>query len=95
MAKHVPNMIRKYELEVGHDNIKGCGRDIVNQLAEKEVKKGNEPPAELDDKRLKKMKVYSKEFMDKFRKKLAAKKHRRRATDNGDEPPAKRAKPDA
>lgn len=95
LAKHVPNMIRKYELEVGHDNIKGCGRDIVNQLAEKEVKKGNEPPAELDDKRLKKMKVYSKEFMDKFRKKLAAKKHRRRATDNGDEPPAKRAKPDA
>ncbi|KAK6457180.1 uncharacterized protein RJT20DRAFT_117255 [Scheffersomyces xylosifermentans] len=75
LAKHVPNLIKKYESEVGRDNIKGCARDLVKILAAKEIKKDpkSSPPRELDHHKLKKVKEYSKVFMEKFLLKYRAK----------------------
>lgn len=66
LAKYVPNMLRKYEEEIGHSNVKGVGKDLVHILVEKELKKGGDVPELLDDKRLGKIKVFAREFMDKF-----------------------------
>lgn len=84
LAKYVPNMIRKYELEIGHDHIKGCGKDLVHILAEKEVKKNEagEIPNELDPKRLKKIKVFAREYMDLFLQKYHQ-KHAAKRSGNG------------
>lgn len=75
-AKYVPNMIKKHEAEIGHDNIKGCAKDLVHILAAKEVKKDATltPPAELDSHKLKKIKDFSNGFMDKFLVKYRNKK---------------------
>lgn len=67
-AQHVPNMIKKHEKVIGHDNIKGCARELVNILASKETKKHPDaaPPAELERAKLKKIKEFCSSFMDKF-----------------------------
>lgn len=97
LAKYVPNMIRKFEGEIGYDNIKGCSRDLVHILAEKEMKKNEsgEIPNELDDKRLKKIKVFAREYMDHFLQKYR-KKHANKRSSNGDadtaEPATKRVR---
>lgn len=100
LAKHVPNLIKKHEKEVGRENIKGCARDLVKILVAKELKKDAEisPPKELDSNKLKKIKEYSKVFMDKFLIKYRAKheKHRddkkRAHEDDGEENDVKRVK---
>ncbi|KAG7661661.1 SET2 [[Candida] subhashii] len=81
LAKHIPNLIKKYEKEIGRDNIKGCARDLVNILANKEAKKDPEqsPPKELDNHKLKKIKDYSKTFMEKFLIKYRSKKDKKRS----------------
>lgn len=66
LAHHVPNLLKKYEKEIGRDNVKGCAKDMVLKLVAKEVKKGHDAPKELDSHRLKKIKEACTEFMDKF-----------------------------
>lgn len=81
LAKHVPNFIKKYEAEIGRDNIKGCARDLVKTLVAKEIRK--EPPVspgkELDTHKLKKIKDYTKVFMEKFLTKYRSKQGKRSA----------------
>lgn len=66
LARYIPNMIKKHEAEIGHENVKGCARDLVQILASKEAKKDIAPPAELDKAKLKKLKDFSGSFMEKF-----------------------------
>lgn len=68
LARYIPNMIKKHEAEIGHENVKGCARDLVKILASKEVKKdpNTPPPKELDNVKLKKLKEFSSGFMEKF-----------------------------
>lgn len=74
-AKYIPNIIKKYESEIGRDNVKGCAKELVNILTQSEIKHGNSLPSssssngysmELSDKKLKKIKEYSHGYMDKF-----------------------------
>lgn len=74
LAKYVPNMIKKHEAEIGHDNVKGCARELVKVLAAKEVKKGSSPPRELDGAKIKKLKEFCNLWMEKFMVKYKAKK---------------------
>lgn len=76
LAKYIPNMIKKYEADIGHENIKGCARELVKILAGKETKKApdTKPPRELDNAKLKKLKEFSKSFMEKFLVKYRAKR---------------------
>ncbi|EGW32759.1 uncharacterized protein SPAPADRAFT_54781 [Spathaspora passalidarum NRRL Y-27907] len=84
LAKHVPNLIKKYEKEIGRDNLKGCARDLVNSLASKEVKidPKSSPPKELDHHKLKKIKEFSKTFMEKFLVKYRQKHDKKRSRDS-------------
>lgn len=74
-AKYVPNMIKKHEKVIGHDNLKGCAKDLVKILAQKEIKKNPDttPPSELERAKLKKIKDFSGTFMEKFLQKYQAK----------------------
>ncbi|ODV82412.1 SET domain-containing protein [Suhomyces tanzawaensis NRRL Y-17324] len=97
MAKHIPNCIKKYEAEIGRDNIKGCAKDIVKTLVAKELKKdaNANPPKELESAKLKKIKEYCTIFMEKFLVKYRAKHDRKRKGDDvktGDEEAVKKAK---
>lgn len=75
LAKYVPNMIKKHEAEIGHEHIKGCARELVKILAGKEAKKSDaKPPRELEHAKLKKLKVFSNSFMEKFLVKYRAKR---------------------
>lgn len=78
-AKHIPNMIKKYEGEIGHENVKGCAKDLVKILAEKEIRKHPEskPSQELERAKLKKLKEFSDQFMEKFLLKYRAKRARK------------------
>lgn len=77
LARHVPNLIKRHEAEIGHDNVKGCARELVKVLASKEAKKENNvPPAELDAAKVKKLKVFCGDWMEKFLVKYKAKKAR-------------------
>lgn len=95
-AKHVPNFLKKYEAEIGRDNIKGCAKELVKTLVAKEMKKNPEtkPPKELDNAKLKKIKEFSKMFMEKFLVKYKAKHDKKRSNheENGE---AKRTKSNA
>lgn len=81
-AKHVPNFIKKYQEEIGRDNVKGCARDVVKLLTDKELAKDavTSPPSELNPAKVKKTKEFTKSYMDKFlvkyRKKHSHKKPR-------------------
>lgn len=88
-------MIKKHEKTIGHDNVKGCAKDLVKILASKEIKKHPDtaPPTELDRAKLKKIKEFSSMFMDKFLQKYEAKRDGKRKQDNGeDEAEAKKHK---
>lgn len=86
LASHVPNLIKKYEKEVGHDNIKGCAKDLVHVLTQKELKKdpNSRPPAELESSKVKKLKEFCGVFMEKFLVKYRAKREKR-GRDDGHE----------
>lgn len=86
-AKHIPNMIKKHEKTIGHDNVKGCAKDLVGILASKEIKKHPDtaPPTELDRAKLKKIKDFSSMFMDKFLQKYEAKRGEKRKHQDGEE----------
>ncbi|KAI5952851.1 SET2 [Candida jiufengensis] len=86
LAKHIPNLIKTYESQIGKDNVKGCAKEIVNNLALKEIKKNSEAdtiPKDLDKHKLKKIKDYSTSYMDKFLIKYKAKKQSKRKLENG------------
>lgn len=82
LAKIVPNLIKKYEQDIGHDNIKACARDIIKVLAEKEIAKKSELPKELDKHKVKKVNDFSKTYMDKFLVKYKAKKQQKRSRED-------------
>lgn len=80
LAKYIPNMIKKHEAEIGHENIKGCARDLVKIIAAKEARNHEgKPPRELDNAKLSKLKAFSNSFMEKFLVKYRSK----RAKPNG------------
>ena len=99
MAKHVPNLLKSYVDEIGKDNVKGCAKEIVNNLSTREANKGVAPPSskELDKHKIKKMKEYSDTYMEKFLTKYRSKHHGKRklngegvAADDGDTSPTLR-----
>lgn len=75
-------MIKKYEAEIGHENVKGCARDLVKILLSKETKRDPDspPPKELDNAKLKKLKEFSSNFMQKFLIKFRNKRPRTEQT---------------
>lgn len=81
LAKYIPNMIKKHEAEIGHENIKGCARELVKILAAKEARRDEaKPPRELDNVKLAKLKAFSNSFMDKFLVKYRAKRTKHNGT---------------
>lgn len=76
LARYVPNMIKKHEAEIGHENIKGCARELVKVLAAKEAKKegATSPPQDLEGAKIKKLKQFCNAWMEKFLSKYEAKK---------------------
>lgn len=78
LAKYVPNLIKKHELEIGRDNIKGCARELVKVLTAKELKKDpeNRPPKRLDGAKVKKLKEFCDIWMGKFLIKYKSKKEK-------------------
>lgn len=88
-ASHVPNMLKKYDDKIGHDNLKACAKDIVKILSEKELNRndGKLPPKEgLKKDKLKKVKLYTKEYMTKWMVKFEQKNKnasKRKAKGNG------------
>lgn len=79
----VPNMIKKYESEVGHENIKRCAKDIVTILTEKELKRhaDAEVPKELNNEKKVKIKMFSKSYMAKFLVKYKLKETKKKPED--------------
>lgn len=94
LAKHVPNFIKKYEAEIARDNIKGCARDLVKTLVSKEMRKEPpvSPPKELDNHKLKKIKDYSKVFMEKFLVKYRLKQGNNKRSAEDDKTDVKKVK---
>lgn len=90
-ASYVPNILKRYESEIGRDNLKNCARDIVHHLTKKEEKRheGEAAPSTLSDERKIKIKAFSKEYMAKFMQKFEEKKKKKLELSN---PPSKRAK---
>ena len=78
-ASYVPNILKRYESEIGRDNLKNCARDIVHHLTKKEEKRheGDVAPSTLSDERKAKIKAFSKEYMAKFMQKFEEKKRRK------------------
>lgn len=84
LAKHIPNYIKRHEAEIGKDHVKGCARDLVKTLVAKELKVGHDNvPEELDHHKQKKMKEFSKIFMEKFLVKYREKHPHKRNADDG------------
>ncbi|ODV93650.1 hypothetical protein PACTADRAFT_51424 [Pachysolen tannophilus NRRL Y-2460] len=88
----VPNMLKKYEREIGHENLKKCAKDIVNILVEKELKRHLDPPNELADEKKNKIKIFVKSYMEKFLIKYREKHDKKRSNGEHDEPDPKRVK---
>jgi len=84
-AQYVPNMLKKYREEIGHDNLKLCAKDISKILVEKEQKKDStkKPPSDLDSDKRKKVKSFVDAYMDKFLMKYRA-KHNKRKHEGGE-----------
>lgn len=74
-AGFVPNMVKHYEKDLGHEHIKQCSRDITKILSSKELKKDPKkcPPPELSKEKKVKVKEFIKSYMEKFSKKYAHK----------------------
>ncbi|OWB54794.1 hypothetical protein B5S28_g649 [[Candida] boidinii] len=84
IASIVPNLVKKYESTIGHENLKNCARDIVHILAEKELKRHGEvmPPKELDNEKKSKIKHFCKDYMTKFVEKYERKNEKKRASNS-------------
>ncbi|GMM37764.1 histone methyltransferase [Saccharomycopsis crataegensis] len=79
-AGYVPNMIKKYEAEIGRDKLKACAKDIVQILSDKEIKRNGltfRPPKELKEDKIKKVKVYTKDYMKKWMSKYNIRSHKK------------------
>ncbi|CAI5758997.1 unnamed protein product [Candida verbasci] len=76
LAKYVPNMIRKYEPEIGRDNVKHCAKELVNAITSKELRQNKPPPKVLEEHKIKKVKDFTKQYMEKFIVKYRAKKRK-------------------
>ncbi|KAG0680486.1 histone methyltransferase set2 [Pichia californica] len=78
-ASYVPNILKRYEAEIGRDNLKRCARDIAHLLTDKEVKRhaGKIVPNELSDERKIKVKAFCKNYMSKFLQKFDERKKRK------------------
>lgn len=85
LARYVPNLVKKHESEIGHDNVKGCARELVKVLSAKELKKDslNKPPASLDGAKIKKLKEFCDAWMEKFLVKYRTKRLRTSMAGNG------------
>lgn len=72
-AKYVPNMIKRHEEQLGHEKLKAKAREIVQILADKEYRRRGDvkPPSELDENKLKKVRIFVKEYMTKYLQKRA------------------------
>ncbi|KAJ8142033.1 hypothetical protein OY671_004818 [Metschnikowia pulcherrima] len=68
LARYIPNLIKKHESNIGHENIKGCARELVKVLTAKELKRDpkSTPPKELDGAKIKKLKEFCNTWMEKF-----------------------------
>lgn len=88
LAKYVPNLIKKHESEIGHDNVKGCARELVKVLTAKELKKdpNNKPPASLDGAKIKKLKEFCDTWMNKFLVKYRNKRSKPNTEETAKEP---------
>ncbi|GME68048.1 unnamed protein product [[Candida] boidinii] len=84
IASIVPNLIKKYETAVGHENLKNCARDIVHILADKELKRHGEviPPKELDNEKKSKIKHFCRDYMTKFVEKYERKNDKKRGSNS-------------
>ena len=69
-ASFVPNLVNKYKssVQLNHETIKLCSRDIVKTLSQKEVKRNptNPPPAKMDKYKHEKVSHFTTHYMDKF-----------------------------
>ncbi|KAM9905811.1 hypothetical protein OXX69_007043 [Metschnikowia pulcherrima] len=76
LARYIPNLIKKHESNIGHENIKGCARELVKVLTAKELKRDpkSTPPKELDGAKIKKLKEFCNTWMEKFLVKYQAKR---------------------
>lgn len=80
-AKYVPHMIKKYESSIGRDNLKLFAKDISHVLANKEFKRhgvGYEVPKGLNEDRLAKVKIFSKEYVHRQIEKIKERKRKRK-----------------
>ncbi|ODV83714.1 hypothetical protein CANARDRAFT_29704 [[Candida] arabinofermentans NRRL YB-2248] len=80
-ASLVPNMIKKYEQEIGRDNLKSRAREITHLLAEKELKRHSDSvsavPKELSADKKAKVKLFVKDYMTRYMIKFTEKKRQR------------------
>lgn len=81
-AKYIPNLMKIYEKEIGKANIKGCAKDLVTILVNKELKKDPKIPVpkKLDKNKLKKIIDFINVFMEKFLAKFHAKIKQKKET---------------
>lgn len=79
-AQYIPNMLKKYRDEIGHDNLKQCAKEITKILVDKEQKKDatKKPPKELEHDKRKKVKAFLESYMEKFLTKYRAKHNKRK-----------------
>lgn len=75
----MPNVVARYQDELGKDNVKKCSKEIVKVLVSKEMKPGHvvKYASELSSEKKAKIKSFVKSYMEKvltkFRTKRAAK----------------------
>ncbi|KAK9234158.1 hypothetical protein V1525DRAFT_435879 [Lipomyces kononenkoae] len=67
-AKYVPNVVARYEKEVGHDDVKKYSKEITKILVEKELRPGHvvKNASDLSDDKKKKIKQFITTYMDKL-----------------------------
>lgn len=67
-AKYVPNIVARYEKDVGHERVKKYSKEITKILVEKEMRPGHTVKNlnELSDEKKKKIKTFIKTYMDKI-----------------------------
>ncbi|KAK9375289.1 uncharacterized protein V1513DRAFT_443387 [Lipomyces chichibuensis] len=67
-AKYVPNVVARYEKEVGRDDVKKYSKEITKILVEKELRPGHvvKNASELSDDKKKKVKLFITTYMDKL-----------------------------
>lgn len=75
-ARYVPNVVSRYEKEIGHENVKRFSKDITHILVSKELRPGHEikNPKELTEQKKAKIKVFVKGYMHKVLEKYREKR---------------------